>query len=298
MKAAVIVLNYKGAQNTIDCIISLKESISITNHNVQIIVVENGSNDGSKEKLQKLKGIKLLVNNKNLGYSGGNNVGIKYALSAGFGYVIVINNDTIVEKNFINALLADTADAQIITPKIYFAKGYEFHEKRYNDKEKGKIIWYAGGKIDWDNIIGVHIGVDEVDSGQFNNKASIDFATGACMCISASVFNKIDFLEEKYFLYLEDMDFSVRAKKAGFKIIFEPKAIIWHKNAASSGGSGSYVQDYYITRNRLLFSFKFAKLRTKIAVLKQITSQANNPIKRRALIDFLTFNFGENKRFK
>ena len=89
------------------------------------------------------------------------------------------------------------------------------------------------------------------------------------------------------------MDFCIRAKKSGFKIIFEPHAIIWHKNASSSGGSGSNLQDYYITRNRLLFAFKYAKIKTKIAVLKQITKQATSQIKRKALLDFLTMRFGK-----
>src|SRR3989344_5934827 len=114
MKASIIVLNYKGAQNTIECVNSLKESAAVTDHKIEIIVVENGSNDNSKEKLQKLNGIKLLINSKNLGYSGGNNVGIKYALNKKVDYIIVINNDTLVEKNSIDFLLAASTKGEII----------------------------------------------------------------------------------------------------------------------------------------------------------------------------------------
>ena len=113
------------------------------------------------------------------------------------------------------------------------------------------------------------------------------------MLVKKEVFEKIGFFDEKYFLYLEDMDFCVRTLKAGFKILFEPKAIIWHKNAGSAGGSGSVLQDYFITRNRLIFAFKYANLRTKLAVLKQTLSQINIPAKRKALVDFATFNFGK-----
>jgi len=91
------------------------------------------------------------------------------------------------------------------------------------------------------------------------------------------------------------MDFCIRAKKAGFKIMYEPKAIVWHKNAQSAQGSGSKLQDYYITRNRLLFAFKFAKLKTKIAVFKQTLLVWQNPIRRRALLDFLLNRFGKSR---
>ena len=88
------------------------------------------------------------------------------------------------------------------------------------------------------------------------------------------------------------MDFCVRAKKAGFSIVFEPRAVIWHKNASSSGGSGSKLQDYYITRNRLLFAFRYAKLKTKLAVFRQVLKNIDNHIRRKAFWDFITFNFG------
>ena len=116
------------------------------------------------------------------------------------------------------------------------------------------------------------------------------------MLVKKEVFEKIGMFDEKYFLYLEDMDFCVRAKKAGFGITFFPQAKLWHKNAVASGGSGSLLQDYYITRNRLLFAFKFAKLRTKLAVLKQAVLKASNSTKRAALIDFLTYKFGRSTR--
>ena len=108
------------------------------------------------------------------------------------------------------------------------------------------------------------------------------------MFIKSEVLEKIGSFNEKYFLYLEDMDFCVRAKRAGFKIVFQPEAILWHKNAASTGGSGSKLQDYYITRNRLLFAMKYASLRTKLALIKQIIKESTNPTKRRALLDFIT----------
>lgn len=291
MKIAIIVLNYNGKKNTLECINSIKR-LKKANYEVEIIIVDNASSDGSRQAFSKLKDIILINNQSNLGYSGGNNIGIKEALKRNSDYILILNNDTIVEKNFLVNLIKATNKGDIISPKIYFAKGFEFHESRYKKADLGKVIWYAGGEIDWQNVIGKHIGVDEVDKGQYSASIETGFATGACMFVKREVFEKVGFFDEKYFLYLEDIDLCERAKRAGFKITFEPKAIIWHKNASSSGGSGSKLQDYYITRNRLLFSLKYAKLKTKFAVFRQILMNMNNSVKRRALVDFITFNFG------
>lgn len=292
LKIAFIVLNHNGLGDTLECLESLRKCRR-HKFRVEIIVVDNYSNDGSREVFGKLKDIDLIVNQENLGFAGGNNVGIKRALLRGADFIVILNNDTVVDESFIVNLIGDFIQYDIVSPKIYFAGGFEFHKKRYKKNDLGRVIWYAGAKVDWQNIIGVHTGVDEVDHGQFARGYEIDLATGACMIVKREVFEKIGFFDDKYFLYLEDADFCVRAKKAGFRIFFEPKAVIWHKNASSTGGSGSKIQDYYISRNRLLFAFKYASVRTKIAVFRQILSQSKAPIKRKALIDFLTFRLGK-----
>lgn len=291
MKIAFVVLNYKGLEETLECLESLRRCEKGGNE-VEVIIVENGSEDGSYEALSKLTDIELIANSKNLGFSGGMNSGIEYAIKRQADYVIILNNDTVVDKNLIVNFAKLAQKSDIVAPKIYFAPGFEYHKSRYKKSDLGKVIWYAGGFVDWQNILGRHIGVDEVDSGQFGKSKEIDFATGACMLVKREVFEKIGLLDEKYFLYLEDMDFCVRAKKAGFKIIYDPKAILWHKNAISAGGSGSKLQDYYFTRNRLLFAFKYAKLNTKLAVLRQTLKQSSDKIKRDALFDFLLMKFG------
>lgn len=292
MTISIILLNFNGLENTLDCLRSLS-TIDKKGFSVTIIVVDNNSEDKSAQVLAKQRGIKFIKNESNLGFSAGNNVGIRYALSKGSNYVMILNNDTTVDPSLVQYLSVLAKRGDIISPKIYFAKGHEFHKKRYKKDDLGKVIWYAGGQIDWQNILGVHSGVDEVDHGQYNKPRQVDFATGACMLVKREVFEKIGLFDEKYFLYLEDMDLCVRASKIGFKIIYQPKAKIWHKNAASTGGSGSSLQDYYITRSRLLFALKFATLRAKMALFKQISLQSvSNPVKRKALIDFARGYFG------
>ena len=127
-------------------------------------------------------------------------------------------------------------------------------------------MWYAGGIFDKQNVLASHRGVDEVDLGQFDLQIETDFATGCAMLISRKVLEKVGLFDENYFLYLEDLDLSERIKKAGYKIIFEPSSVIWHYNAGSTEGSGSRIHDYFITRNRLYFGFKYSSLRAKLAL--------------------------------
>lgn len=294
LKVALVVLNYKRLGDTLE-FLSSASHLKTKGFILETIVVDNGSEDGSQEALSKLKNIQFLETNENLGFSGGMNVGIRHALKRGATYIIIINNDTICDQDLIINLMKGTKKFDIISPKIYFAKGYEFHKDRYKQGQLGKVVWYAGGKIDWENVIGIHLGVDDVDNGQFSKSHQIDFATGCCMLISKTVFEKNGFLDEDYFLYLEDLDFCVRAKKTGFKIGFEPDAILWHRNASSIGGSGSTLQNYYIFRNRLIFASKYASFKTKLALVKHILSKANDRTIRKALLDFILHKYGRKK---
>jgi|SRR3989344_2298843 len=275
-KVAIVILNYNGTRDTTECLESIGKLI-LEEIKLLTIVVDNGSTD-SLQAISNFKfqisnfQFKLIKNEKNLGFAGGNNVGIKYVLREGSDYILILNNDTVVDKNLIKELL-ETAESDsktgIVVPKIYFAKGHEYHRNRYKENELGKIIWYAGGIMDWKNIIGSHRGVDQVDTGQYDQVMETEFATGCAMFVKKEIFEKVGLFDEKYFLYYEDADLSERVKNAGYKIIYAPAAIIWHKNAGSAGGSGSRLQDYYTTRNRLLFGMEYASLRAKIALIKE-----------------------------
>lgn len=265
-KVAIVILNFNGTKDTIECLKSINK-LSIPDIDLLTVIVDNGS----KEKF-KVEGIKVIRSEENLGFAGGNNVGIKYGLDWDAGYILILNNDTAVDKNLIKELI-ETAGSDskigIVVPKIYFTKGFEFHKNRYKENDLGKVLWFGGGIMDWKNVIGRHRGVDEVDNGQYDEVVSTDYATGCCMFIKREVFEKVGLFNEKYFLYCEDSDLSIRVKRAGFKIVYCPGAVLWHKNAGSSGGSGSSLQDYFITRNRLLFGMKYAPLRSKLALIKE-----------------------------
>lgn len=266
----VSVISFNNTKATLECLESL-EKIKRNDFKLNVIVIDNSTDEkfSTNKKYNNFE-LEILKSETNLGFSGGQNLGIKYALKKNADFIVILNNDTVVDENLINNLLNSfKGNTGIVCPKIYFAKGFEFHKDRYKDNEKGKVIWYAGGIMDFKNVIGKHRGVDQVDKGQFDQEIETDYATGCCMMIKSEVFQKVGYLDDKYFLYYEDADFSMRARQLGFKILFVPKAFMWHKNAVSAGGSGSPLQDYYTTRNRMLFGFTYTSVRTKLALVRE-----------------------------
>ncbi|OGM25911.1 hypothetical protein A3D00_02245 [Candidatus Woesebacteria bacterium RIFCSPHIGHO2_02_FULL_38_9] len=273
-KVSVVILNWNQPDITLECLDSVTK-LRVKDYELNLLIVDNGSTDNSVKIFEKLKivnwKLEIISNGKNKGFAGGNNVGIKYALEKGADYILILNNDTIVDLQLVDRFI-DTADKYpevgMLSPKIYFANGYEFHKNRYKKDELGKVIWSAGGKMDWDNVFGKNRGVDEVDKGQFGQEKEVNFTTGACMFLSVKALNEVGIFDEKYFMYFEDADLCMRMKKFGWKILYSPSGLVWHKVAQSSR-IGSDLNDYYITRNRLLFGMKYAPVRTKIALIKE-----------------------------
>ena len=287
---AIIILNWKQPQLTVDTIDSVLK-IKHSSFKYKIILVDNGSPDNSleifKNKYQKNKLIKILDTKGNFGYAGGNNFGIKYALKNKYDYLMVLNNDVLVDQLFTEELVKELNNYDIVGPKIYFAPGFEYHKDRYQKKDLGKVIWSMGGIVDWNNIYGSNIDIDEVDHGQFNKiNNNIDFISGCCFVAKREVFEKIGNFDEKYFMYLEDVDFCHRAKLNGFTLACIPKSIIWHVNSGSTKGPG-HLQNYFITRNRIYFASKFAKLRTKFAIYREsFKFLFKSKWQRRGVVDF------------
>jgi len=299
-KVFVIILHYNGYRDTLECLESLQKVNLSKETSIEIVVVDNAPKDKFKVQSSKFKvdKVEVIRNEKNLGFAGGNNVGIRYALKNGADYVLILNNDTYVDKNFLEELLKAAGKDDkigIVVPKIYFAPGFEFHKNRYTPKELGKVFWYAGGEMDWNNVIGHHRGVDLVDKGQFDKAEETDIATGCCMMVKKQVFDKIGLFDEKFYLYYEDADLSEKTKKAGYKIVYVPKSILWHKNAGSAGGSGSGLQDYYITRNRLLFGISYAPVRAKFALFRESLKilLSGRYWQKRGVLDFYFNKFGK-----
>lgn len=299
-KIAIVIPNLNLSYDTVETIKCLVEQVLPKEFSLQIIIVDNGSSDDSVKIINNsCKNVVVLELPDNRGVAGGYNAGINYALKNNCDYIIASNNDLLIkQKNCLDQLiraLESNPKIGIVGPKIYFAPGFVFHKDKYEKQDLNKIIWYAGGIIDWKNILMSHRGVDEVDNQKYGTQIEPDFITGAFMLFKAEVFKKIGGFNDNYFAYLEDVEICTRAKLAGFKLLFEPKAVIFHKVSRTSDGIGGKWNDYYITRNRLQFGMKYAALRTKFALLREALKLlfTGRQYQREGIRDFLTFRFGE-----
>ncbi|MFQ5821301.1 MAG: glycosyltransferase family 2 protein [Candidatus Heimdallarchaeota archaeon] len=255
-KVSIIILNWNGLRDTMECLESLKK---VYYPNYDVIVVDNGSEGNDVEVLKQKYGdyVHIIENHRNYGFAEGNNKGIRYALSnLEPEYVLLLNSDTTVDHNFLTELIKVAerdSKVAIVGSKIYY----------YNEQNK---INSAGAVIDLWKGRSNKIGVDEIDVGQFDKIREVDYVGGSCFLIRRTAIENIGMLDPEYFAYWEETDYCVRAHRVGYKIIYVPQAIIWHKEAASTGKT-SKLQVYYLTRNRLLFMKKNAKLLHKITFI-------------------------------
>jgi len=240
---------------------------------MDLVIVDNASTvPFTLSSEEKKDNVHVIRSEDNTGFTGGNNIGAEFALKKGAEYILIINNDTIADPDLVKNLLEVLdSDSKIgmTTSKIYFAKGHEFHKDRYKKEDLGKVFWYAGGYTDWSNVKSVHRGVDEVDHRQYEKKEKVSFASGCCMLIKKEVIEKLGLFDKRGFMYYEDAIFCERMQRAGYQIWYVPSAKLWHLNAASSGGSGNELQDYFITRNQMLFGMMYAPVRSKVALIRQ-----------------------------
>lgn len=210
----------------------------------QLYAVDNQSSDGSVEVLKRESRrdsrIKLIRNEENVGFAEGSNVGILRALSEGCSHVMLLNNDTVLAPEFLSHMREAGVRHPIVAPKIYY--------------DRGAILWFAGGRISIPRgFTLVHIGQGECDRGQYDSPRRIAAASGCCMLIDASVFERIGLLDSQYFAYYEDLDFSLRARRAGIPIWYEPRAFLRHKVSSLTGGESSTFGARMAARNKIYY---------------------------------------------
>lgn len=245
MKLAVILVNYNGEKYNKACIESIQANSGI--EELKIIVADNASQDNSMRLLEEQYAgddrLELLRLDDNYGFSRANNEGIRRAGEWGADAVLLLNNDTEAAPDLLSRLLecAKRHPGSVIVPKICYS----------DDRNR---LWSAGGRFSPVIKKARHIGLDERDEGQYEQERGIDFATGCCLWIPGEVIEKAGTLDERFFLYYEDTEYSFRLKKAGVSICYCPAAVLYHKVGASTRGAGSALCAYYIARNWLLCS--------------------------------------------
>ena len=297
MKIGIVVLNYNGKIDTLACLDSIT-NLDADGFEINTVVVDNASSDDSVTAIRAAyPNLTVIINQENLGFAGGNNVGIRELLKRQMDFILILNNDTKLAKICLSELLKAAENEKrggVFGPKIYFSPGREFHKQKYHKRDEGKIIWYAGGKIDWANLLASHRGVDEVDVGQYQEMIKTQFVTGCALFVRSTVFKNVGLFDAKLYLYFEDIDFCKRAQKKNWDIWYVPKAILWHNNAGSTGGAGSDLQTYYFTRNRLLIGMRYAPWKTKLALFREATRMLmkGNRTQKQAVGDFLRKKYG------
>ncbi|MEI7652891.1 MAG: glycosyltransferase family 2 protein [bacterium] len=221
----------------------------------------------------------------NRGYAYGVNQGVALAIKDGLTAFAVVNPDVILDSEFVASSLNALSQHpnSLIGGKIYYAPGYEYHQDKvptnsFKLPKDGSCfplpagypysIWYAGGHIDWAHAITRHIGVDDLDHPMYDEPGSTDFVSGCCMLYDKQVAEKVGTWDEGYFMYYEDSDYCVRAQKNDIEVRYEPTIKLWHKNAQSTGGSGSDFHVKMMNKSRFRFAMKHAPWRTKLHILK------------------------------
>lgn len=257
MKIFIVILHYGKLETTQGCIASLaKYSRSFQ----QIVLINNDENitlfPSQFKKINKK--LHIINNEKNLGFAAGVNVGIRYALSQKAEYIFLLNNDTIVEKDFLKKLvhvLKKEKTSGIVGPAIWFRKD-------------GKILYDLGGRV---NMFFGRTSHDEVEKITDVHQRLVQYISGCCMLIKNRVFEKVGLFDERFFLYYEDVDFCLRAKQAGFLSHVLPSVTIYHE-LSKAAGKVSTIAVYHQTKSGVLFGKKYCKV--KIANLLFLFAQS------------------------
>lgn len=240
-RVTIVLLNWNDSDETLACLRSLRQ---LDYPSYDVVVVDNGSSDGSVRAIrEQFPGATVVELGHNVGFTGGNNAGLRLALERQADYALLLNNDTDVTAGFLRLLVkASECDPAvgIAGPTIYY----------YDQPE---VVWSAGGRIDWRLGRTGMVGLNEQDAGQFGeDPREVDFLTGCALLVKATVLQQVGLLDERFFIYYEDAEWCVRARRAGFKIVHVPQAHIWHKISPQAREASPRVH-YLMTRNRLLF---------------------------------------------
>lgn len=220
----VIILNWNGENVIAACLESL---LKLRGPEPRIVVVDNASTDSSLEIVrERFPRVELIVNDRNLLFAEGNNVGVRHAIASGAQYILLLNNDTEVDPDFAARMietLHTNRDVGIVGPKILY----------HDDPER---IWYGGGgfyPLIW---VPRHIGIRKLVGEVADTPGETGYVSGCAMLVRREVFEDVGLLDHSYRIYCEDVDFCLRAIRAGWKCCYEPRAVIWHKVSSSSGG--------------------------------------------------------------
>lgn len=277
----IVIVNYNGAKVQNNCIRSILRSDF---KEFKIIVIDNHSKDNSMELLNEFPDDRIIkiFCEENYGIAKGNNIGIAKSKELGMTYTLLLNNDTLLPATLLTDMVENISEDLVIVPKIYYPDG--------------NVLWYGGGKFIFSRGNARHLHYQQKDEG-IQYEQYYNYSPTTCMLIHNSVFDRIGYMDEKYFLYFDDTDFCYRLYKNNIKIKFLASNYMIHLVGMSSGGDESKLAIYYMSRNKMYFVNKYKKdfsfLRRKkiylaklISYYKGIIKRNNNRIIKKALKDY------------
>jgi GT2 family glycosyltransferase len=250
-KVAIVLLNWNGKEDTLTCLASLE---ALSYPHFEVIIVDNGSTDDSATALQHFTRHVLIETGKNLGFAEGSNVGIKEALRRGADYVLLLNNDTVVDPDLIGQLLK----TQESSPHVGIVGATIF---LFDDRD---TLDHLGGM--WESQTATFRMVGSREKQKPEHIQELDYVCGAALLVSKQVFDTIGFFDPRFFLIWEEADFCFRARRHGFKVLSSPSALIWHKVSASFVG-GKPHSTYFWWRNRFLWIERNCPLSERMRLL-------------------------------
>jgi GT2 family glycosyltransferase len=248
-----VVVNWRLKDETAQCL----ESLAELDLGCRTIVIDNGSNDGSSAYLaRRFPQADLVTLASNVGFGAACNLAIGRALQdPSCEYVFLLNNDSVVDPRALSELVGAAMahpQAGILGAKVYYW-------------DVPQVLWYAGARRRWGVLAAAVQGRDQVDRGQFDTMREVDYVFGTAMLIRRSVFERIGLFDERFFLYLEDLDFCLRAQRAGFSLLFVPGAHVWHKVSASTAHNKG-MRSYHKAKSTLHFLIKHTALASSLPV--------------------------------
>ena len=239
-KIGILLVNWNGKEDTLRSLSSLKQ---IKAPEFEVVIIDNGSTDGSQEAIrQEFPGYTLIETGENRGFAGGNNVGIAYGMERDFTHFLLLNNDTIVDPEILESFLKEFElhpEAGILGGKIYLMG---------DPKRLDHLGWIWNAK----RLAFDFVGYRALDGEKWEQSLGLDYACGACLMIRREVFETIGVFDPRFFLFWEEADLCFRAKRAGFAVRTCPSAKLWHKVSASFTGGKPHAA-YFVWRNRLLW---------------------------------------------
>ncbi|MFC1452311.1 glycosyltransferase family 2 protein [Verrucomicrobiota bacterium] len=274
-RVSIIVLNWDNAEETLECLDSLYR---IDYPNFEVLVVDNGSRDGSPDVIEReCPRVELIRIPENCGFSRANNVGIRHVAGRGTDYCLLLNNDTVVDPR----ILAELTDAARTLPDAGFlgARIYYYAEPRR--------IWAAMARWDPEACVFEHIGNNEMDDPEkFGAVRETDYASGCALFFGMPLVDRIGLLEPRFYCYFEEVDWCFRALRNGFRNYYVPNARLWHKVSVAYGGNESPVIRYFRTRNTLLWARRNLPPRQRRGVRKRLFREALSGFSRDALASY------------